>query len=140
MSETAVATVETANTLTGLNTGGDFYTSLSVTTQAEKLAMLKAINESQPLAENLNTPIALADFVAQAVQIENEATGELNDAVRITLIDSDGNAFHATSKGIFQQVKNIIKILGEPREWKEPVVVTAHKEGAGARKYLTLKY
>lgn len=140
MSENAVAVVDSTNTLTGLNTGGDFYTSLVVKTHADKLAMLKAINESQPLADNLNTPIQLVNFIAQAVQIENEATGELNDAIRITLIDADGNAFHATSKGIFQQVKNMIKILGEPSTWKEPVTITAEKQGTGARKFLTLKY
>jgi hypothetical protein len=140
MSDNEVATVAPSTNISGLNAGDGFFSSLSLKTQAERVAMLKAVNGSQPLADNLNTPIPVKDIVCQQVQIENEATGVINDAIRTTLIDGDGNAYHATSKGIFTQVKNMINILGNPNTWDEPVTVTATKEGTGARKFLTLSY
>lgn len=115
-----------------------FYTSLQLTTRADKMAMLRAVNNSTPLLDIVGKEVAIVDVILQVVDIADE-DGTVTDAVRATLIDNEGNAFHATSKGVVQALKNTFKVLGEPGTWEEPLNVTVREEkGRKGFRYLTL--
>lgn len=130
-----------AQTISEITEQAGFYTSLSLSTRADKLKMLQAINNSHPLADQVNNQISIKDVVLQGVRIANDATGLVEDTVRITLIDSDGVAYHATSKGIAQALRQTFNVLGEPQMWDEPLVVTvAEERGRNKFRYLTLKF
>jgi hypothetical protein len=127
-------------TIAGIDSSAGFYTSLQTQTRADKMQLLKAVNNSTPLVEKVGSEIAIVDVVMQSVEIANEA-GVIEDAVRITLIDAEGNAFNATSKGIAQSLKQAFGVVGAPGEWEEPLVVTvAEERGRNGYRYLTLKF
>jgi len=117
-----------------------FYTSLQLNTRAEKMAMLKAVNNSLPMLDKVGEEIAVVDVVLQAVSFPNEETGLIEDTVRTTLIDADGNAYHAASKGIAISLQQAFKVLGDPTTWEEPLVVTVEQGNRGKFRYLTLKF
>ena len=118
-----------------------FYTSLNVASRADKMNLLKAINNSVPLVDKAGSEIAIVDVVMQEVEIANENTGAIEDAIRITLIDADGTAYNATSKGIAQSLKQVFGVLGEPGQWEEPLEVgVAEERGRNGFRYLTLKF
>jgi hypothetical protein len=117
-----------------------FYTSLQLNTRAEKMAMLKAVNNSLPLLDKVGEKIAVVDVVLQAVSFPNEDTGVEENTVRTTLIDADGNAYHAASKGIALSLQQAFKVLGDPREWEEPLEVTVGQGNKGKFRYLTLNF
>lgn len=142
MSDAVVVQENKANaTIAGIGSSAGFYTSLATESRADKMNLLKAINNSTPLLEKVGEEIAIVDIVMQSVEIANESTGIVEDAVRITLIDADGNAWNATSKGIAQSLKQVIGVLGEPGTWEEPLVATvAEEQGRNRFRYLTLKF
>lgn len=118
----------------------DFYTSLRLDTRAQKMSMLQAVNNSVPLQDKVSEDIAVVDVILQAVSFVNEETGLVENTVRTTLIDADGNAFHAASKGIAIALKTAFKVLGTPDTWEEPLVVTVEEGRRGKFRYLTLKF
>ena len=130
-----------ASAISGVASNEGFYTSLQLQSRADKMAMLRAINDSSPLLDAVGKEIAVVDVIMQAVEIANEQTGTIEDAARITLIDDKGEAYHATSKGIFQSLKQAFAVLGEPQTWQEPLVVKVLEEkGRNGFRYLTLKF
>lgn len=140
MSDVAIQNKADA-TIASVSSGGGFYTSLSTQSRADKMALLKAVNNSTPLVDKAGAKISIVDIVMQSVEIANQATGELEPNVRITLIDGEGNSYHATSKGIAQSLKQAFGVLGEPSTWEEPLVVTvAEERGSNGFRYLTLKF
>lgn len=135
-----VVAPQAGNVVAGFNAGGEFYSSIPARTPRERMALLKKVTEATKVDDAIGTTINLANFVVQAVQLTDEKTGEVSEALRITLLDEDDNAFVATSKGIANQLKLLLQVMGEPSTWTEPVPVTFAQEGSGARKYFTLKY
>ena len=128
-------------TIAAINNGGGFYTSLATNSRADKMKLLKAVNNSTPLVDQAGKSIKIVDVVLQSVEIANENTGTVEDSVRITLITEDGTAYHATSKGIAQSLKQVFGVLGEPNQWEEPLEVdVAEERGRNGFRYLTLKF
>lgn len=118
-----------------------FYTSLQLTSRADKMKMLKAINNSTPLLDQVGKQIKIVDVVLQSVEIANDQTGLIENTTRITLIDDDGHAFHATSKGIAQALRQTFAVLGSPREWEEPLEVGVKEDrGRNGFRFLTLTF
>ena len=118
----------------------DFFSTLPMRTPKERMAVLKKITSATKVDDAVGTTINLANVIIQSVDLTNETTGEIEGALRITLLDEDDNAFVATSKGIANQLKVLLQVMGDPAEWTEPVPITFAQEGSGTRKYLTFKY
>lgn len=105
---------------------------------ADRLTVYNAINNSVPLADNLNKTIEVADFVIQPIDLADEETGEVRSVARTVIIATDGTAYHAISAVVFRDVQNIIGILGKPGSWDEPLKVKTVRNGSGTRKFMTL--
>lgn len=117
-----------------------------------RLAVFAAVTASVPLDEHLGKPIKLANMVVQDVEmaqtesdgvtpVVDPSTGEVKTSIvpRTILIDADGVAYHAISKGLFRSVENLVGILGsDPDKWGGLSVV-ATREGNPGRKYFTLR-
>ena len=136
---------ENKATVASITEGGGFYSSLRTNTRAEKMNFLRAVNNSANLKDAVKSDkdleLPIVDIVLQEVQIANEVSGELEDSIRITLITVDGTAFHATSKGIAQSLKQAMGIFGTPDTWDEPLVVRPVEEkGRNGFYFLTLKF
>jgi hypothetical protein len=144
MTENAVVVHENKPTVGAITQGAGFYSSLKTETRAEKMAYLKAITNSKNLKDELKgrpeLVLQIVDVVLQEVEIADE-NGNVSDNIRITLIDAEGVAYHATSKGIAQSLKTAFGVFGTPDVWTEPLEVTVLEEkGRGGFYYLTLKF
>lgn len=138
---TAVAVSVKHDGIAEITEKAGFYTSLQLSTRADKMKMLKAINNSTPLLDQVGKEISIVDLVLQSVEIANDQTGLIESTTRITLIDNDGHAYHATSKGIAQALRQTFNVLGAPTEWDEPLVVGVKEErGRNGFRYLTLSF
>lgn len=138
---TGSSNYDVASAIAGLNdSSAAFYTSIKGTDFGARKLIAAAQTKSEPLADNLHKEIALRNFIIQSVQIENEQTGEVNDAPRVTLIDDQGNAFHGTSVGLLSALRNLISTLGEPDTWPEAVPVrVVEQRGRRGYRFMTIE-
>lgn len=77
-------------------------------------------NPEHKVADYINKTINVKDVLVELIQVENEETGELEEAPRVVLIDDKGEAYQAVSAGMFSAVKKAIQIFGQPT-WDEPL-------------------
>lgn len=101
------------------------YCSISGGTMADRAAVFNASNNpDERIADHINQTIVVRDVLAEQVEMADEDTGEVANAVRVVLIDTDGKSYQAISTGIYSALKRAIQIFGEPT-WDEglPVVI-----------------
>lgn len=123
-------------------TTGDtsFYSSIKGNDMDTNLAVLEAMSNAVSLRDHLKEPINLVNILIQEVQLTDDKTGEIQLAPRTTLIAEDGTAYSATSVGIFQSMRQLLKLAGEPSTWPKPYPIYAVEEGVAPRRYTTIKY
>lgn len=116
------------------------YSSIKQDTFAGKRAVAKALANSEPIADNLHKEFNLAHVIVQQVGIADEKTGEVTDSFRVTLITDEGQAYHGTSVGLFNSVRQLLSSLGEPESWDEPIPVkVVEKRGRSGWRYQTIE-
>ena len=127
--------------IAALNNGEvSLYSSFKVESHADKLAVLKALTDTVPLDEHLGEIINLQNVIVQAVEMNDEKTGELVTVPRTILIDADGTAYAAMSNGIMRSLENVFGILGQPSEWPQPVAISVvEQKSRGGYKFFTMK-
>lgn len=114
------------------------YSSMNAVTHEEKLALFKAINDTDTkVADMVNTMINLKDVYAEQVEFVNEETGELTPGVRIVLIDDQGKSYGCASAGIFNAISKLITLFGEPT-WEPPIPVKVKAIKKGKKTIYTL--
>lgn len=133
-----VATQNAGAQLAAVTQQDGFYTSLQLSTQKDKLAMLKIISSSQPMVDHVGETFAIKNVIITTAEFTDDETGEFTTGLRTTIIDEDGNAFHAASRGIALALRTVFGILGEPSEWDEPYKVVIREGRKGKYRYLTL--
>jgi hypothetical protein len=115
------------------------YSTIASETQADKVKTLNAVANALPIADHLDTPIKLANFVIQATSIAQD-DGTESDAVRVILIDVEGNAYSAVSGGLMKSLQNIVGILGHPSTWDEPLeIAVTEVRGRKGFRFFTVK-
>ena len=136
----AIVPTGAAGQLANVTEQAGFYTSLQMSTQADKLKMLNIVTNSTPLQDKVNEEISIENVIIQTAQFTNEETGEIDEGLRVTLIDPDGNAFHAASKGLALSLRTTFNVLGTPDQWEAPLKATVKEGRKGKYRYLTLVY
>lgn len=77
-----------------------------------KVKLFNAMNQPKyKVSDMINKKIKLKDVILMNVQMEGE-DGEMDTGIRSVLIDADGNAYNATSNGIFSSLTNMYMIFG----------------------------
>lgn len=77
-----------------------------------KVRLFNAMNQPKyKVSDMINKKIKLKDVVLMNVIMEGE-DGEQDTGIRSVLIDADGNAYNATSNGIFSSLTNLYMIFG----------------------------
>lgn len=116
------------------------YCSLVATDEDSKRKLFNATATPQEtVSDHINEIIDIQHVFVEPVQIVDENTGEVSDAPRIVLISPDGTGYQAVSKGIFNAVRRIISIFGEPGQWERPLRVKIKQIKKGAYNILTLE-
>jgi hypothetical protein len=123
------------------NPNSGYYSTIKANNFKERLELGKAINDSTPLDTVLGTEFELANYIVQVVEIADNGTGETVQAARTTLIDSEGNAYHGTSKGLMTAIRNLNATVGDPSQWEGNTVrIKVVMEGVRPRQYFTIKF
>lgn len=139
--ENAVAVQNSAQAqLDAVTQGTGFYSSLALTTQKDKLSFLNVVSNSTSLQEKVGETIAIKDVIISTAQFTDDETGEVTEGLRTTLIDADGNAYHASSKGIALAMRQVFNVLGEPGSWEEPLEAKVKQVQKGKFRVLTLSF
>lgn len=105
------------------NPTGQFFCSIADDgTRKSKIAIYNAINSAdENLADHIGEVIEVVDVVAHPVQLADEESGEIIEALRTVLVAKDGKTYTAVSQGITNSLQRVFSIVGMP-SWKdEPV-------------------
>lgn len=99
-----------------------------------------ALSDAEDLSAHLNETINLVHYVGQAVNLTDAATGEVTPAIRVILIDDEGNNYSAVSNELIRGLSMLSGIYGPPESWTEPkaVVVSEKRSKRGFRFYSIL--
>lgn len=100
------------------------YCSMAATTAEEKADLYNAMNApANRLKDCINEVIEIKDVYVEVVHCTNTETGERVPVPRTVLIDSNGIGYQAVSSGIFNALKKLFSIFGEPHTWTAPIKV-----------------
>ena len=87
-----------------------------------KVRLFNAMNQPKyKVSDMINKKIKLKDVILMNVTMEGE-DGEQDTGIRSVLIDADGNAYTATSNGIFSSLTNLYMIFGT-LHFEEPLEI-----------------
>lgn len=111
-------------------------------TMESKARIFNSINSpDKRISDCIGETISLANIVAHPIQLIDENSGELIEAMRMVLVDDKGTSYEAVSTGIVNAVARILQIFGQPGNWSEPIKVKPVQKGTrnGNNKVTTLK-
>lgn len=117
--------------------GSANYSSLKAGTLKEKAALFNAMsNPNHKVGDYINKSIRVKDVFVEVIELTDEDTGEVTNAPRIVLIDTDGDSYQAVSKGIFSALSRAIQVFGEPT-WDDGLPITIRQISLGKNQMLT---
>ena len=111
------------------------WSSIKTDTVDGKMDTFDALSNAQNIddAGMLDKPFWLKNVIMQAVTITGE-DGEDIPSIRALLVSESGDTYAATSDGLFNSLRNLISVVGEPDAWpdhKLPVIVKRVKGRRG---------
>lgn len=119
------------------------YYSIIPQNRKEAVQVYNAINNpDERLADFINKQIKVKHILIETVVIVKENCDdpfEDKDIVpRTVIIDENGISYVAVSFGIFNSMKRIVAMFGEPNTWEEPVTIEVKQIKKGQNSILTL--
>lgn len=108
------------------NPNGQFYCSIKDDgSRKTKIAIFNAVNGAdESIADHIGEVLEIVNVVAHPVELVDEETGVVVNALRTVLIDKNSKSYTAVSQGITSALSKIFSIVGTPENgaWeKEPV-------------------
>lgn len=103
----------------GANAVSHFF---NTDTMDGKMALYNAMQTADKVDEHLNEPLHVTNVLAQAVEVANQETGEINSSTRVVIHAEEGN-FAATSPTLAHAFGNLFAIFGTPDTWGHPLVL-----------------
>lgn len=132
---TGLANMDVRNAMSA--SGSASYSSLKAGTLKEKAALFNAMsNPNHKVGDYINRSIRVKDVYVEVIELTDEDTGEVTNAPRIVLIDTDGDSYQAVSKGIFSALSRAIQVFGEPT-WDDGIPVIVRQISLGKNQMLT---
>lgn len=93
-------------------------------------------NPEYRLSNFINKRIKVSNVLVEVRDLLNEETGEIETVPRTVLIDENGKAYQATSKGIFNALKNAYEVFGKA-PWEPPLEIEVKQIAVGRGSMLT---
>ena len=92
------------------------------TTMDGKMALYNAMQTADKVDEHLNEPLHVTNVLAQAIEVVNQETGEINPSTRVVIHAEEGD-FAAASPTLAHSFGNLFAIFGTPDKWAAPLVL-----------------
>lgn len=107
-----------------MNTGLG-YTDMNLSDRSAAVAFYNATsNPVNKLKEHVNEVLSLVHVSVECVEVSKDDVPEGKTiAPRIVLITEDGNSYSCVSVGVYQSLKRMFTLLGNPDTWTEPVKI-----------------
>lgn len=107
-----------------MNTGLG-YTDMNLSDRSAAVAFYNAMsNPSDKLKEHVNEVLSLVHVSVECVEVsKDDVPEEKSIAPRIVLITADGRSYSCVSVGVYQSLKRMFTLLGNPDTWTEPVKI-----------------
>lgn len=103
--------------------GQSCYCSMTAADNKSKVTLYNACSSPKKIAEMINKQIRVIHVYAEIIQCVSEDTNDLVSVPRVILIDEKGQGYQAVSIGIYNAVKRIIALFGDPATWDHPHTV-----------------
>lgn len=103
----------------GTNAVSHFF---DTTTMDGKMALYNAMQTADKVDERLNEPLHVTNVLAQAIEVTNQETGEINPSTRVVIHAEEGD-FAAASPTLAHSFGNLFAIFGTPDKWSHPIVL-----------------
>lgn len=103
--------------------GGKGYCTMTAEDRKAKATLYNACANPEKISAHLNHEIRMIHFYVEIIQCVNENTGGVVNVPRVVLIDETGKGYQAVSVGVYNAVKRIVSMFGNPNTWDEPVTV-----------------
>lgn len=103
----------------GANAVSHFF---DTTTTGGKMALYNAMQTADRVDEHLNEPLHVTNVLAQAIEVANQETGEINSSVRVVIHAEEGD-FAAASPTLAHAFGNLFSIFDTPDKWAAPLVL-----------------
>lgn len=103
----------------GANAVSHFF---NTDTMDGKMALYNAMQTADKVDEHLNEPLHVTNVLAQAIEVANQETGEINSSTRVVIHAEEGD-FAATSPTLAHAFGNLFAIFGTPDTWEHPLIL-----------------
>lgn len=87
-----------------------------------KMALYNAMQTSDKIDDHLNEPLHVTNVLAQAIEVANQETGEINNSTRVVVHAEEGD-FAAASPTLAHAFGNLFAIFGTPDTWSSPLAL-----------------
>lgn len=87
-----------------------------------KMALYNAMQTSDKIDDHLNEPLHVTNVLAQAIEVANQETGEINTSTRVVVHAEEGD-FAAASPALAHAFGNLFAIFGTPDTWSSPLAL-----------------
>lgn len=116
----------------------DIYCSLVSDDMESKKLLYKAMTKPDfKLNDCFNKKIAMKDIFCETVLVAGD-DGTERQCPRIVIIDAEGKSYQSVSFGVFNALKRIMTIFGEPT-WEEPLTIVPVQISKGKNKLTSLE-
>ena len=103
----------------GTNAVSHFF---DTSTTDGKMALYNAMQTTDKVDDHLNEPLHVANVLAQAIEVANLETGEINPSTRVVIHAEEGD-FAAASPTLAHAFGNLFTIFGTPDTWSQPLIL-----------------
>lgn len=111
--------------------GGKGYCTMKAEDRKAKTTLYNACANPAKLSDNINIPIRMIHFYVEIIQCANKDSGEIVSVPRVVIIDEKGKGYQAVSVGIYNAIKRIVSMFGNPADWDSPVTVMCQNVDLG---------
>ena len=103
--------------------GGKGYCTMQAVDNRAKVTLFNACSNPEKVADYIGQQIKLMHFYVEIIQTVSEQTGEIVNVPRVVLIDEAGKGYQAVSIGMYNSLKRVVALFGEPGSWDRPHTV-----------------
>lgn len=119
--------MENKVTLFNRNEASKFCSKVADTIE-ERRELFNALEKCDVLLNDIvGSKIKVKDVFCEEREVLDEETGEMRKKYRTILFDVDGKTYVAGAYGIFNSIRKMVAIFGEPT-WTDGIEVTVVKE------------
>lgn len=123
----------------------ELVSSFDMSTQENRLKVLKYTNTpDHRLKDFINMDIVIKDIYIESVDVLQEEKDENGNDIyqacpRTIIVDDKGESYVAVSFGVFNAIKRIVTLLGNPHDWEKPIKFKVKQIAKGDRSILTFE-